>query len=379
MTTSGSVNLAVLPDVSFAESDASAVEAAVLTVYEGLTGLTLQPGDPVRLFLESLAYTVSVQNQLIDLAGKQNLLAYARGAHLDHLGALMGEARIAAQSARVMLRFELTEPLAFAVPIPVGSRASTKDGNILFATAIEAEIPAGQTGVEVPAHCTSPGASGTGLVPGQITQLVDPLPHVAGVSNVTISSEGSDIEDDERLRERIRLAPESYTVAGSTGAYEARVLGVSADILAVAVDSPEPGVVDVRFVLTDGELPDAAMIALVSDSLSAETVRPLTDKVLVGAPDVVEYAVTGRWYALRADAALLSGVARAVERAVETYRIWQRSQPGRDINPSRLIALVQQAGAKRVELDAPLFTPLTATQVARETAVSLVFGGLEEE
>lgn len=379
MTTSGSVNLAVLPDVSFAESDASAVEAAVLTVYEGLTGLTLQPGDPVRLFLESLAYTVSVQNQLIDLAGKQNLLAYARGAHLDHLGALMGEARIAAQSARVMLRFELTEPLAFAVPIPVGSRASTKDGNILFATAIEAEIPAGQTGVEVPAHCTSPGASGTGLVPGQITQLVDPLPYVAGVSNVTISSEGSDIEDDERLRERIRLAPESYTVAGSTGAYEARVLGVSADILAVAVDSPEPGVVDVRFVLTDGELPDAAMIALVSDSLSAETVRPLTDKVLVGAPDVVEYIVTGRWYALRADAALLSGVARAVERAVETYRIWQRSQPGRDINPSRLIALVQQAGAKRVELDAPLFTPLTATQVARETAVSLVFGGLEEE
>ena len=379
MTTSGSVNLAVLPDVSFAESDASAVEAAVLTVYEGLTGLTLQPGDPVRLFLESLAYTVSVQNQLIDLAGKQNLLAYARGAHLDHLGALMGEARIAAQSARAMLRFELTEPLAFAVPIPVGSRVSTKDGNILFATAIEAEIPAGQTGVEVPAHCTSPGASGTGLVPGQITQLVDPLPHVAGVSNVTISSEGSDIEDDERLRERIRLAPESYTVAGSTGAYEARVLGVSADILAVAVDSPEPGVVDVRFVLTDGELPDAAMIALVSDSLSAETVRPLTDKVLVGAPDVVEYAVTGRWYALRADAALLSGVARAVERAVETYRIWQRSQPGRDVNPSRLIALVQQAGAKRVELDAPLFTPLTATQVARETAVSLVFGGLEEE
>ena len=379
MTTSGSVNLAVLPDVSFAESDASAVEAAVLTVYEGLTGLTLQPGDPVRLFLESLAYTVSVQNQLLDLAGNQNLLAYARGAHLDHLGALMGEARIAAQSARVMLRFELTEPLAFAVPIPVGSRASTKDGNILFATAIEAEIPAGQTGVEVPAHCTSPGASGTGLVPGQITQLVDPLPHVAGVSNVTISSEGSDIEDDERLRERIRLAPESYTVAGSTGAYEARVLGVSADILAVAVDSPEPGVVDVRFVLTDGELPDAAMIALVNDSLSAETVRPLTDKVLVGAPDVVEYTVTGRWYALRADAALLSGVARAVERAVETYRIWQRSQPGRDINPSRLIALVQQAGAKRVELDAPLFTPLTATQVARETAVSLVFGGLEEE
>ncbi len=374
-----SVNLAALPHVSFAHADAAEVEAAVLTAYEGLTGLTLQPGDPVRLFLESLAYTVSVQNQLIDLAGRQNLLAFARGAHLDHLGALMGETRIAAQSARVMLRFELAEALAFAVPIPAGSRASTTDGSLLFATALEAEIPAGETGVEVVAYCVSPGAAGTGLVPGQITRLVDPLPHVSGVSNVTISSEGADVEDDERLRERIRLAPESYTVAGSAGAYEARVLGVSADILAVAVDSPEPGVVDVRFVLTDGELPDATMIALVRDGLSAETVRPLTDKVLVGAPDVVEYAVTGRWYLRRADAALLSGVSRAVEQAVETFRIWQRSQPGRDINPSRLIALVQQAGAKRVELDSPAFTPLTATQVARETSLELVFGGLEDE
>ncbi len=374
-----SVNLAALPHVSFAHADAAEVEAAVLTVYEGLTGLTLQPGDPVRLFLESLAYTVSVQNQLIDLAGRQNLLAFAQGAHLDHLGALMGETRIAAQSARVMLRFELAEALAFAVPIPAGSRASTRDGALLFATALDAEITAGQTGVEVPALCTSPGAAGTGLVPGQITRLVDPLPHVSGVSNVTISSEGADVEDDERLRERIRLAPESYTVAGSTGAYEARVLGVSADILAVAVDSPQPGVVDVRFVLTDGELPDAAMIALVRDGLSAETVRPLTDKVLVDAPDVVEYAVTGRWYLRRADAALLSGVSRAVEQAVETFRIWQRSQPGRDINPSRLIALVQGAGAKRVELDSPAFTPLTATQVARETEIVLSFGGLEDE
>ncbi|WP_297828700.1 baseplate J/gp47 family protein [uncultured Desulfovibrio sp.] len=374
-----SVNLAALPHVSFAHADAAEVEAAVLTAYEGLTGLTLQPGDPVRLFLESLAYTVSVQNQLIDLAGRQNLLAFAQGAHLDHLGALMGETRIAAQSARVMLRFELAEALAFAVPIPAGSRASTRDGALLFATALDAEITAGQTGVEVPALCTSPGAAGTGLVPGQITRLVDPLPHVSGVSNVTISSEGADVEDDERLRERIRLAPESYTVAGSTGAYEARVLGVSADILAVAVDSPQPGVVDVRFVLTDGELPDAAMIALVRDGLSAETVRPLTDKVLVDAPDVVEYAVTGRWYLRRADAALLSGVSRAVEQAVETFRIWQRSQPGRDINPSRLIALVQGAGAKRVELDSPAFTPLTATQVARETEIVLSFGGLEDE
>lgn len=114
-----SVDLSALPDISFASLDTRQVEAAVITAYERLTGVTLQPADPVRLFLESLAYVVNVQNQLIDLTGKQNLLAYAQGAHLDHLGALMGVSRIPAQAARTVLRFELPEPLAFAVPVPV--------------------------------------------------------------------------------------------------------------------------------------------------------------------------------------------------------------------------------------------------------------------
>lgn len=374
-----SVDLANLPDVSFAPQSTAEIEAAVITAYERLTGVTLQPADPVRLFLESLAYTLSVQNSLIDLAGKQNLLAYARGAHLDHLGVLMGVTRIPAQPARVMLRFSVPEALDFIVPIPAGTRAATRDGTIIFATAAATEIPAGELAADAAAFCTMPGAAATGLVPGQIAELLDRLPWVSGVSNISVSSDGADMEDDERLRDRIRLAPESFTVAGSSGAYEARVLAVSADIQAVTVTTPSPGVVDIRFVLTGGELPDEAMCEVVREALHAEDVRPLTDLVQVGAPDVVEYAVTGRWYLRRSDAALLTSVTATVERALEEYRLWQRSQPGRDINPTRLISLLEQAGAKRVELDSPAFTPLSATQIARETLLELAFGGLEDE
>lgn len=379
MTTSANPALSVLPEAHFADLSASEVESAILDAYERLAGLTLQPGDPVRLFLESLAYVISVQNQVIELAGRQGLLAYARGAHLDHLGALMGVTRIPAQPARLTLRFALGEALGFSVPIPEGTRAATRDGKIAFATLAAAEIPAGALHADVPALCTSAGAQGTGLVPGQVNQLVDPLPFVVSAGNITASAEGADIEDDERLRERIRLAPETFTVAGSAGAYEARVLAVDAAIEAVAVTTPEPGVVDIRLVLTGGELPDETMLALVREALSAETVRPLTDTVCVAAPEVVEYAVSGRWYLRRADAPLLSGVTAAVARAVDDWRLWQRSRPGRDINPSRLIAAVQAAGAKRVELDAPAFTVLEPVQVARETAVELVFGGMEDE
>ena len=372
MAISSSVDLRALPSVSFAPLSAADIEASILTTYEGLTGVSLQPGDPVRLFLEALAYVQSVQNRLLNLAGQQGLLAYAQGAH-------MGVARIPAKSARLSLRFVLGEPLGFAVPIPEGTRVATMDGQIAFATVSDSEIAAGELQVDVAALCTTSGAQATGLVPGQVTQLVDPIPYVVSVSNTTTSVEGADIEDDERLRGRIRLAPETYTVAGSTGAYEARVLAVSADIGAVSVTSPEPGVVDVRFVLAGGELPDEAMISMVREALSDETVRPLTDRVDVAAPETVDYAVSGRWYLRRSDAVLLSGVTAAVAQAVEDWRLWQRSQPGRDINPTRLIAAVQAAGAKRVELDSPAFRALEATQVARETDISLLFGGLEDE
>lgn len=50
-----------LPDISFVETDASRVERDVITTYEAITEKSLYPGDPVRLFLESLAYLIAQQ------------------------------------------------------------------------------------------------------------------------------------------------------------------------------------------------------------------------------------------------------------------------------------------------------------------------------
>ena len=131
-------DLSGLPSVSFAPQSAGETETAIITAYEAIAKATLQPGDPVRLFLESLAYILSVQNGLIDLAGKQNLLAYARGGHLDHLGAPMGVIRIQPQPARTTVRFGVDEALAFAVPIPAGTRVTTQSGGVMFATLSDA-------------------------------------------------------------------------------------------------------------------------------------------------------------------------------------------------------------------------------------------------
>ena len=199
------------------------------------------------------------------------------------------------------------------------------------------------------------------------------------MSNVATTLSGCDEEGDERFRDRIRMAPESFSVAGPNGAYEARVKAVSADISAVSVTSPTPGIVDVRFVMTDGELPDEAMIEEVENALTPKDVRPLTDKVLVGSPETVEYALAGKWFLSSSDSTLLAAITKAVDAAVEGYRLWQRSKPGRDINPDELIARMRNAGAKRVELATPVFQRLTETQIARETSVSMTFGGVEDE
>lgn len=373
------VNLANLPDLNFTEKSASAIQADIISTYERISQTTLQRADPVRLFLDSLAYLIYIQNNLIDLAGKQNLLAYAQGGHLDHLGALMGVERIEAQPSTCTMRFEIAATLTFDLIIPQGTRTATQDGKIVFKTLSEHTIAKGDLYVDCPSQALTAGADSNGLVEGQINCLVDPLPYVISVKNISETLAGSDIESDDRLRERIRLAPESYSVAGPAGEYEARCLAVSADIENVAVYSEAPGVVNVCFTTSGGNLPDSALIEKVYNELSAETVRPLTDTVKVAAPLEYGYNIKGKWYASKSDAVLLSAINQKVSTALSDYVAWQDSKPGRDINPVKLISLVEQAGAKRLILEEPVFTELKIYELGRVSDITFDFAGFEDD
>ncbi len=372
-------DLSNLPDISYAPATAKETETSIITKYEELSGITLEPADPVRLFLEALAYTITVQNNLIDLAGKQNLLKYATGAHLEHLGALMGVTRLPAQAATCTLTFTLSEALDFDVPIPAGTRVGTSDQSIIFATLSDATILAGDLSVEAPAQSTTTGAKLNGLVAGQVNQLIDRVPYVASAQNSDVTTYGDDEESDESLRNRIRLAPESFTTAGPSGQYEAIVYNVSSQIEEVVCYSPEPGKVDIRFTMTGGELPDDAMIEMVSNALNAEDVRPLTDYVTVQSPDPVEYDIEVKWYITNSDSVKLTTIQDNVAKAVEEYRLWQREKPGRDINPSKLVQMMVSAGAKRVEVTAPDFTSIKNIEIARENTINVTFAGQEDE
>lgn len=371
-------DLSNLPEIVFVETRAAVVEREIISTYEEITGRTLAPGNPERLFCETVAYIIAMQRSQIDQAAKQNMLAYAGGNYLDHLGALLDVSRLEASRASCTIEFNLAEALAFAVSIPAGTRV-TPGGQVYFFTIEPAEIAIGETTVEVTAEAEIAGAAGNGYVAGQIDKMVDVIAYVQSVQNTTITLGGSDREGDAHFRGRIQLSPEKFSTAGPVGAYQYWAKTAHQDIVDVSVRSPSPGVVDVRPLMAGGEIPTSTILEAVSDVLSDRTRRPLTDDVTVQAPEPVSYDLEITYYLPRSQASLASSYQAAVSAAVEKYVLWQRSALGRDINPSELISRVMAAGAKRVEVTAPAFVVLELYQVAIEDSVSVIYGGVEDE
>lgn len=365
-----------LPQITFAERSAAVTEAALIAHYEGNTKKTLYPGDPVRLIFESVAFMFAQVRNEIDYTGKQNLLAYASGDVLPHHGVLVGTDQLTASPALTTLRYTLSAVQSGAIPVPIGSRATPGD-NILFATTEAAVIPAGQTYADVAAACTENGTKGNGFVAGQINKFVDPIPYVASVSNVTTSEGGTDDEEPDPYRERIRLAPEEFSTAGPEGAYISRAKKASPLIIDVSVDSPSPGVVAVRPLLVGGEFPGTEILDAVYTACNPKSERPLTDNVSALAPEEVAYSATITYWVDKENETLLSSIQEAVLQAKDDFVLWQKSKLGRDLNPDELIARLKKVGAKRINLGGLTYTALAKSQVARGT-ITLVFGGLED-
>lgn len=374
MTTSKLDNLA---DIVFVDADADEVESYVIGRYEAITGRTLAKGDPVRLFLLTVAALIVLLLNKINETGKQNLLRYATGDNLDHLGALVGVERIPAKAAVTTMRIRLSAKLQTATIIPAGTRFTAGD-NVFFALDAPLVIDAGATSADGSATCLTKGELGNGYVAGQLKTLVDPVPYVDSVANITTSEGGAEVQADDSYREDIRLAPENFSTAGPEGAYIYHAKRASTKIADVTVWSPEAGKVEVRPLLAGGELPGDEMLQQVKATLDDKKVRPLTDNISVLAPEKVDYTISLTYYIASDNKTQATAIQNAVNAAVDNYVLWQKSKLGRDINPSELIVRVMAAGAKRVAVTAPVFKVTTDTQVAICSTKTVTLGGIED-
>ena len=375
-----------LPDISFIDNkDIDQVRQEMVADYESFiseaTGqtVTLERSSVHRMELYAAAAQIYQAMQYIDRQGKQSILKYSYSDFLDNLAIFKGVTRNPATPATTTLRFTLSAERDTATGIPQGTRVSTA-GSIYFSTDVYAEIPAGSTTVEVPATCTVAGTDGNGFAAGELATIVDPIPYVASVTNTTATEGGAEIESDDDLAERVFLAPGAYSTAGPEDGYLYHAKAYSAAIGdVVATSNQAAGTVDIVFIMADGSTPGEEMIEGLEGYLQGKTIRPMTDLVRVAAPQEVTYTINLTYYINRSDSAKAVTIQAAVAQAVADYQTWQRAI-GRDINPSQLVHMVMDAGAKRVTVTAPTYTAVDATKVSALQGDAVIsYGGLEDD
>lgn len=380
------MRLQELPDIDFVNADKEAVVKQLLQMYKAITGRILGQADPIRLFILVIANVIILLFNKINDAAKQNLLAYANGANLDHIGAALGVERMQSAGASTTMRITTSAIRPEGVLIPKGTRFTAGD-SVLFATLESHLISNREQSIEVEAICQSMGSVGNGYPVGSIDSLVDPIPYVESVTNITPSEGGTDVESDDEFRERIREAPESFSCAGAEGAYIYHAKRASNLIDSVKIVSPKPGDVVVYPVLNTGEIAGQEILNDVLQVLNDKRVRPLTDHVFVKAPTVKAYDIRLTYYLDDNNKYAVSTIKERVDAAVEGYIRWQKSVAGRDINPSELTRRIMEAGAKRVEITSPHFIKIKDGKVEDNYEVELAvnqskeitYGGIEHE
>lgn len=210
------------------------------------------------------------------------------------------------------------------------------------------------------------------------------LDHIAGTFGVdrlvdtpATADDPAVMESDERLRRRVQLSFEAFSTAGSAGAYVFHALSAAPALADATAVKTAPGEVTVTLLGAAADMaPTPAEIDAVRRRLSADTVRPLTDVVVVRAPTVMPTTITVALTILPGpDAEVVRAEAEARIRALvaETRRL------GADLQRSAIFARAHVAGVHHATVAEPA-ADIAVDRLAavRVTAVTVTIAGSAE-
>lgn len=373
--------------IDFVNESFPELEADLIASWEMLSGRSMRPASPERVFAAWMAAAIAHIFEKINDAANQNTLSGATGERLDALAEMYGDfPRPQAQPAVAVMVFTLEEPRASAVTIPQGTLVSDADGTVIFSTNYAGTIPAGETESNyIVAFCDRDGAAANGYAAGQISRFYGGFSGADGCRNIAPTQDGRDVMTDEDYRAYLKEKLAGYSVAGSRRAYEHIAKNVNDRIIDVCVVTPEEGEVAIYALIDDGYIAPSGIKSQILAACSADTVRPLTDHVTVEDAEEVRYQINATYY-IRSDVtASAAEIENAVAEAIEAYRVWQASRFGRDINPSRLTQMLMDTGyLSRVEITKPVYTSLNdgkdgnPPEHANCEVSALTYGGVED-
>lgn len=338
----------------FISTDVNLIVQQMIADYEQRTGRTLQPAQVERLLIDAFAYREGLVRERIQYAATQNLVRFAAAPVLDYLGELLGVSRQPESAATVALQFTIVAGHG-GVTIPQGTRVATADGVAVFRTVQDVVVPPLVNIASVDGECVTTGTLGNGRAIGTVVTILDPQPFLSAVTNTSVSGGGAAIESDDSLRERIMLAPASFSVAGPAGAYRFYARSASPSIIDVAVIGPNnpqisvpPGEVHIYPLMADGAVTPTTVLNAVFAACNDDKVRPLTDLVQVFAPNRINYSV-------RVDATIYQdadplAVQAAIQAAVNAFVLAKRQRLGQDVTLTQLTRAAMVDGVYNVAL-----------------------------
>lgn len=345
-------------------------------IYKELSGVEVIPASEEAYLLGTICALIGNIKAEMNRVALENYLPFARNIRLDLKGAIYGSRgeRLGANAARTTMRCYISTTVERNVVIPKGTRFIHK--TYIFITEDEYSINQGELFVDIPVVCETAGDIGT-ILKGEIIEIVDRYDYFESCENITNVSGGRDDEDDEAYRERIREIPESFTSAGSEGAYKFWTKKASSLVTDVIIKSPTPNVLDI-YVCNNQSLIQTEEKQKIKEFLEQEDIKALNDKITIKDPEIYNYNIKIKYYLYKDARNSKELIEKKLKEALNTYTTSLKI--GDSINIQDLIGICKSnPDIKKIEIDEPVEHEATDITICSCDEISLTFMGSEEK
>ena len=169
----------------FVSTDTGALVSSLVAGYERITGTSVQPASPEKLFIQWVA-DIIIQERIINNCTE---------------------------------RFYISEAQETAILIPIGTRVTDASNTLVWETVEDVYVSIGSTYADVQIQCQTAGVVGNDYSAGQINTIIDLFNYYDHCENTTASDDGADAATDDEYYGLMRASQDAYSTAGPKGGY----------------------------------------------------------------------------------------------------------------------------------------------------------------
>lgn len=362
--------------ITLIDSDSGKIFEEAKEIYKEVTGeeLILTSEDSYILSTVS-ALLGNIKAEMNEVA-LQNYLPFATGKRLDLKGVLFGDKgkRLGENQARTTIRCHLSTKVERDVLIAKGTRFIYK--TLVFISEEIGIVKKGSIFVDVPVVCETSGDVGEILV-GEIKEIVDRYDYFGSCENITAVTGGADIESDENFRKRLSEIPESFTSAGSEGAYKFWTKKASSLVTDVVIQTPSANILDI-FVCNNQKLLSAEEKEKIKKYLMQPNLKALNDVLNIKDPKIHNYTINIGYYLYVDSVFSKEKIEEELREKLTTYT--QNLRIGNSINLQDIISTCKSVNdVKKVVITQPQEFLSDEITVCSCNGIEITFLGVDEK